>query len=95
MIPNISGWITTVALTKPSLQDNTSDGDRLAGALKKQLFTDVVAIDFEILKKLPDLLRQWDYNVRCVVFQDQGRWSLVHIDRAGDTTFPAGLAIDL
>lgn len=95
MTPNISGWVTTVALTKPSLQDNTSDADRLARALKKQLSTDVVEIDLELLKKLPDLLRQWDYNVRCVVFKDRDRWILLHMARAGDTTFPAGLAIDL
>ncbi len=95
MTPDIPGWVTTVALTRPSLQDNTSDADRLVGALKKQLSTDVVKIDFEILKKLPDLLRKWNYNVRCVVFKDRERWILTHIDRAGDTPFPAGLAIDL
>ncbi len=95
MTPDITRWVTTVALVRPSLRDNTSDADRLAGALKKQLSTDVVEIDFEILKKLPDLLRQWDYNVRCVVFKDRDRWVLTHIDRSGDTPSPAGLAIDL
>jgi uncharacterized 2Fe-2S/4Fe-4S cluster protein (DUF4445 family) len=59
------------------------------------LSTDVVKIDFEILKKLPDLLRQWDYTVRCVVFKEQGHWMLIHIDCPGDTPSPAGLAMDL
>ena len=95
MTPPTSGWVTIVTLTRPSLQDNTSDADRLAGALRKVLSTDVVKIDFEILKKLPDLLRKWDYTVRCVVFKDQGGWMLIHIDCPGDTPPPAGLAVDL
>ena len=66
-----SPWVRTVRLTKPTLQDNTADTDRLISALKTDLQTDAVHIDLDLLKKLPDLLRKWEYNVRCILFKDR------------------------
>ena len=90
-----SPWIRTVRLAKPTLQDNTADTDRLISALKSDLQTNAVHMDLDLVKKLPDLLRKWEYSVRCLLFKDRHRWLVTGI--AGvDAPLPfAGLAIDL
>ena len=95
MIDHHTGWTITLSLTPPSLNDNTSDADRLSGALARALSAEILEIDLDLLKELPDLLRKWQYTVRCVVFRDRHRWILTHIAAAGDSTPLAGLAIDL
>ena len=44
------GWVRNIELIPPTLQDNTADADRLAGALKKELGTDFVDIEFDLKK---------------------------------------------
>ena len=90
-----SSWIKIISLNPPSLQDNTADADRLIAALKADLQTDHVDVDLDLLKKLPDLLRKWDYRARCIVFKDRRRWLLTGITDAADTGPIAGLAVDL
>ncbi len=92
---NNKGWVKNVSLARPTLQDNTADADRLIGALRTQLETDAVDIDLSLLIRLPDLLRKWDYNVRCVLFKNRKRWLLTHITHLQDSTPCAGLAVDL
>jgi len=90
-----NGWVKTVSLAPPSLQDNTSDADRLAKALKKELKTDFIKIDLEILRQLPNLLRKWDFTVRCIVFKNHSQWILSRVCDPSDITQPAGIAVDL
>ena len=95
MSNNDKGWVRTVSLTPPTIQDNTADADRLAGALKAKLQTDAIDIDLHLLRKLPDLLRKCDYNVRCVLFKDRARWILTDVTDSQDRQLIAGLAVDL
>jgi uncharacterized 2Fe-2S/4Fe-4S cluster protein (DUF4445 family) len=90
-----SPWIKTVSLNPPSLQDNTADVDRLISALKPLFRTDAVHIDIDLLKKLPDFLRKWDYRARCILFKDRKQWVLIGITSTEDPTTIAGLAVDL
>ncbi|MBW2583828.1 MAG: [Fe-S]-binding protein, partial [Deltaproteobacteria bacterium] len=55
-------WVQTITLDPPTLQDNTADADRLISALKANLKTAAIDIDLDLLKRLPDLLRQWKYQ---------------------------------
>ena len=90
-----SSWIRTITLAKPSLQDNTADADRLISALKTGLQTDAVHLDLDLLKALPDLLRKWEYSVRCFLFKDRHRWLVTGIAGVDDPRPSAGLAVDL
>jgi len=90
-----SPWIRTVRLTKPTLQDNTADSDRLISALKSDLQTDTVHLDLNLLKKLPDLLRKWEYNLRCILVKDRHRWVVTGIAGVDDPRPFVGLAVDL
>lgn len=85
----------TVPLTPPTLKDNTADADRLLGALKTELSTRDIHIDLSLLKQLPDLLRKWNYKVRCVLFRDRTRWLLTGITSLKDKKPFVGIAVDL
>jgi len=91
-----SPWIKTISLPPPSLQDNTADTERLIAALRTILQTDAaIHIDLDLIKKLPDILRQSDFNVRCTLFKDGCQWLVVGIQRANEMRPIAGLAVDL
>ncbi len=84
-----------MSLPQPSLTDNTADADRLMAALRQELHTEAVAVDLDLLKRLPEAIRHWGYRVRCTVFRERGGWVLTGIDSA-ETPRPAlGLAVDL
>ncbi|MBU4345395.1 MAG: hypothetical protein KKC73_08255 [Proteobacteria bacterium] len=90
-----TGWIRHVSLTPPTLQNNTADADRLIRELKTRLNTDAVDIDLYLLKRLPDLLRRYEYNVDCVLFKDRKRWLVTGVTHSKDTSSIYGLAVDL
>jgi uncharacterized 2Fe-2S/4Fe-4S cluster protein (DUF4445 family) len=88
-------WVRCIALPPPSLRDNTADTDRLLAALKKELATETIDVDLELLKQLPAVLRATGYRLRCTVFRGNHRWVLTGID-AFDAPRPAtGVAVDL
>ena len=70
-IASAKPWAFTVSLPQPSLQNNTADTDRLLEALQLHLDDEPVRIDFELVRRLPRLLRQWNYHVGCVVGWDR------------------------
>ena len=90
-----SPWVRTVTLAKPTLQDNTADTDRLISALKTDLQTDAVHLDLNFIKELPEILRKYDYKVRCILFKDRHRWLVTGIAGIDDPRTLAGLAVDL
>lgn len=92
---NDQGWLRTVSLTPPTLQDNTADVDRLVRALKNRLETDAIDVDLNLLRRLPDLFRKWNYNVCCVLFKDRQRWLLTNVTSSQNANSIAGLAVDL
>ena len=95
MIHENCGWLQTVSLKPPTLQDNTADADRLRFALQKKLNTDWVDIDPSLLKRLPFALREWDFTARCILARDQRRWIVIGVlDPHGDAA-AAGVAVDL
>jgi uncharacterized 2Fe-2S/4Fe-4S cluster protein (DUF4445 family) len=90
-----SPWIRTVTLAPPSLQDNTADTDRLISALKSQLKTNTIDVDVELLRRLPRILRNGGYKIRCIVLKDRQSWILMGVANLDDTSIIAGLAVDL
>jgi len=89
-------WIKTVSIAPPSLQDNTADAERLISALRTTLQTNnSINIDLSLIKKLPAILRQCDFNVRCTLFNDGRQWLVVGIQGAKEMRPVAGLAVDL
>jgi uncharacterized 2Fe-2S/4Fe-4S cluster protein (DUF4445 family) len=77
------------------LKYNTADADRLLNALKCRLNSEASRLDLELLRQLPQLLRRWEYKVRCVLFKARHRWELVGLTSPDDTDGITGLAADL
>ncbi len=89
-------WVKEITLSTPSLGDNTADTDRLASALKKALGVTTIDMDLELIQRLPDQLREWNYRLRAVLFKDiAGNGILVHLAAATDAQAFYGLAVDL
>lgn len=95
MSKNATPWIQTVSLEAPSLKDNTADAERLLQALKSHLNTPAIDIDLSLLKILPVILRDAQFNIRCVLFKEKQQWVLAGIADAKDDAPIAGLAVDL
>ena len=57
-----------VKVDPPTLSDNISDLSRLLRAIKKQYHIENISVDFLLLKKLPHILRQanWDVTITLV-----------------------------
>jgi len=95
MSAGVSGpWVRTIGLAAPTLADNTADAERLAGALKRELGGEV-DIELDLLRRLPGLLREHGYRVRCTVYPDRGRWALAGVDAVETERVAAGIAVDL
>jgi len=90
----VYGWIKRVSVTPPSLKDNTADAERFENALKAVLNAEIADIDLTLLRKLPDLLRKFDFNPRCILFKDHKKWCVAGIT-GDDDKIVAGLAVDL
>lgn len=90
-----AGWTATLDLPAPSLDDNRADADRLKAALASDFNVDAVDINLSLLKKLPARLRKWDYQVRCLCFNDYGMLRLIGIRAPSDPVPFFGLAVDL
>ncbi len=100
MPPESPGWVQTLTLDPPSIRDNTADADRLAAALRARLRDrgeqdPQVVIDLPLLKTLPDLLRAWHWQARCVLFREGRSWRLIRACGARDPRPALGLAVDL
>ncbi len=89
------GWVERVTLTPPNLADNSGDADRLSRALKRRLGADAVRIELPLLRRLPALLRDSDWSLRCVLFKEPGGWVVTRALPADDPRPAAGLAVDL
>lgn len=88
-------WILAIDLPPPSLRNNTADGERLLEAIGERLGGRPVRAGLNVFARLPSLLRQTGYRVRCTLFEDRDRWILLDV---GDPRKPSpalGLAVDL
>ena len=100
-----SGWLFNPALKKhyvelppPSPEDNRNDLSRLLTGLKKNHGIDSISADFRVIRTLPHLLRQADWNVTATLvntrvshpledsqFRGPRKPKLIHVE-PGDTT---------
>ena len=79
-------------LERPSLSDIRSDYERLVEALSISCSLNDLAIDYGVLRELPDILRDADWNVTATIW---GNDKIIAVE-AGDTTQKLfGVAVDI
>ena len=91
----ITGWVKTVSVPAPSLENNTADAQRVIAALKPALKSEVVSIDLDLLRTLPELIRTAGPDLRCTLCRRQDHWTLIGLAPADDPVPSTGAAIDL
>jgi uncharacterized 2Fe-2S/4Fe-4S cluster protein (DUF4445 family) len=95
MTTDISGWVKTITVPAPSLQNNTADAERVLAALKPVLKSGTVSIDLGLLRKLPGLVRSSGSDLRCVLCRQNSHWTLIGLLPESEPAPPVGIAIDL
>ena len=85
----------TVSMNPPTNDDTMPDNERVAWVLREQTGAEKVVFAFLALKKLARVLRDSDFNIRCVLETEDNTVTVLDVMPAGDTTPIAGLVVDL
>ena len=66
-------------LEKPTLDDNINDVDRIVRTLKKHYNIENVTFDFDVVKRLPTLLRESDWKIVLTVVSIEDRYKVIDV----------------
>lgn len=87
--------VVDVLMDVPSLDDTMPDNERLTRALRKYLNINRVRIPYVVLKKLPDVLRENTFAVKCVIRATSDDMYVYDIFGKDEDVIIGGLAIDI
>ena len=87
--------VVDVLMAVPSLDDTMPDNERLTRALRKYLNINRVRIPYVVLKKLPDVLRENNFAVKCVIRATSDDMYVYDIFGKDEDVVIGGLAIDI
>nr|WP_294526197.1 corrinoid activation/regeneration protein AcsV [uncultured Blautia sp.] len=87
--------VIEVSMDEPSLEDTMPDNERLTRALKKYMNLKQVRIPYAVLRKLPDVLRDNHFKVKCVVRTTPSDLFVYDIYGMDEKVVIGGLAIDI
>jgi uncharacterized 2Fe-2S/4Fe-4S cluster protein (DUF4445 family) len=87
--------VVEVVMTPPSLDDTMPDNERLSRALRKFLNIRVVRFPYTVLKKLPDVLRENDFKVKCILRTTPNDMFVYDVFGMEEKMVVGGLAIDI
>ena len=94
-IADDNGYVLNLKVTKPSLENNTADVERIKQVLKKELGIDSIKIPWNIIKKIPGVLRKSHHVIKAVVFKNIEGWILVDIVKPDKAQLFLGVAADI
>jgi len=81
-----------IKLPKPTLEDPRSDFDRLKEELRKHYGVRDVGIEYEVVKPLASVLRDADWEITVIVWDDK---EIVNIESGDTTKRRFGYAVDI
>lgn len=87
--------VVEVVMDPPSLDDTMPDNERLTRALRKFMNLKRVRIPYNVLKKLPDVLRDNNFSVKCVLRATSDDMFVYDIFGIDEEVIVGGLAIDI
>ncbi len=87
--------VVEVEMEPPSLDDTMPDNERLSRALRKFLNIKRVRIPYTVLKKLPDVLRDNNFKVKCVLRATSEDMFVYDVFGIEKDVIVGGLAIDI
>lgn len=84
-----------IELKEPTLDDTMPDNERLSRYLYDKYKADYVGIPFYVLKKLPEILRENNFKIKCLIEFTRGRLTVYEVLPIDAEGFPCGVAIDI
>lgn len=87
--------VVEVTMDPPSLDDTMPDNERLARALRKYMNLKTVRFPYSVLLKMPDVLRESDFTVKCVIRTTPDDMFVYDIFPKDYDVVIGGLAIDI
>lgn len=87
--------LVPLELPEPSLVENASDLSRLMTALEKAGVTEKVHVDLPVLRRMPDVLRENNWQVKVALAEVPGGLEMVDIYGLQESVPVYGLAIDI
>lgn len=87
--------VVDVVMDEPSLDDTMPDNERLTRALRKFMNLKRVRIPYRVLKKLPDVLRDNHFAVKCVLRTTPDDMFVYDVLGKDEEVVVAGLAVDI
>ncbi len=84
-----------IVMDPPTLDDNTSDADRVKRSLSMEAGMKDVVIDYPVLQRLPNMLRQSGWDVTVTVLDQGEELRAVRIEQGDTTARQSGIAIDV
>lgn len=87
--------VVEVKMDPPTLDDTMPDNERLTRALRKFLNLKRVRVPYRVLKKLPDVLRENDFQVKCVLRTTSEDMFVYDVAGMQEHVVIGGLAIDI
>jgi len=91
--PTVTEFILQV--DAPTLDDTMPDNERVSRAIKDQLGADKVIETFPAMVKLPQVLRESGFSIRCAGTVQGGVFTLLDVFGAADTSPLCALAVDI
>ncbi|HIX60490.1 MAG TPA: DUF4445 domain-containing protein [Candidatus Blautia gallistercoris] len=87
--------VVEVTMDPPSLDDTMPDNERLMRALRRYLNIKRVRIPYMVLKKLPDVLRENNFEVKCVIRTTSDDMFVYDVMGKDENVVIGGLAVDI
>ncbi len=87
--------VVEVQMDSPSLDDTMPDNERLTRALEAAGGVDGVTLPYFVIKKLPDVLRDNQFHVKCVVKRNKHGFYVYDVRGGQEDVKAYGLAVDI
>lgn len=82
-------------LDKPSIDDNISDIDRIERHVRQALEIDGIDFRLDILRKVPTVLREDDFNITLTYLKKKNKITILNIEPGNKEDYLYGLAVDI
>jgi len=84
-----------LVLTQPTLDDNTSDAERIKRGMAVEAGLRDVVVDYPVLQRLPNMIRQSDWDITVTVLDSGDELRAVRIEQGDTTERQSAIAIDI
>lgn len=84
-----------LVLSKPTLDDNASDGERIKRGLATEAGMRDVVIDYPVLMRVPNIIRQSNWDVTLTVMDTGQGLRAVRIEQGDTTRRQSAIAVDV